>query len=100
MENRLKVGPHHICKQMRDLRRAGGMSLVAAADVTGVPDIVLGSYERGDRQPSLFKVEQILNAYGYTLAAVPKDFDAIRLPSDIAGELRAIADIFEKRLPK
>jgi transcriptional regulator with XRE-family HTH domain len=90
---------HPICKQMRDLRRAAGLSLTEAQRLVGVPDIVLGSYERGDRQPPLTKVEAILNAYGYTLAAVPKDFDAVRLPTDMATELRRIADQIDKEKP-
>lgn len=88
---------HPICKQMRDLRRAAGLSLTDAEPVTGVPAIVLGSYERGDRQPPLAKIEQILSSYGYTLTAVPTGFDAIRLPGDMAGELRRIADAIERK---
>jgi transcriptional regulator with XRE-family HTH domain len=87
---------HPICKQMRDLRQAAGLSLHQAEQVVGVPDIVLGSYERGDRQPPLAKAEQILSGYGYTLAAIPKDFAAVRLPSDMAAELRAIANQLDK----
>lgn len=87
---------HPICQQIRSLRRACGHSLDDASALTGYPAVVLGSYERGDRRPSLAKVENILNAYGYTLTAVPKDFDAVRLPGDIAQELRAIASQIEK----
>lgn len=89
---------HPVCKQMKELRLAARMSLAEAQDLCGVPDIVVGSYERGDRQPPLVKVEAILNGYGYTLAAVPKDFDAIRLPSDMATELRFIAAQIERIL--
>lgn len=87
---------HPVCKQMRDLRQAARLSLQDAERMVGLPGIVLGSYERGDRQPPLLKVEQILNAFGYTLAAVPKDFDAVRLPSSMAVELRLIADQLER----
>lgn len=87
---------HPVCKHMRDLRHAAGMSLHDASKVVGVPAIVLGSYERGDRQPPLAKVEQILNGYGYTLAAVAHDFDAVRLPSSMAVELRIIADQLDR----
>jgi transcriptional regulator with XRE-family HTH domain len=92
---RVPQGLHPICKQMRDLRKAAGLSLTQAQHVVGVPDIVLGSYERGDRQPPLAKAVAILNGYGYTLAAIPKDFDAVRLPTDMATELRRIADQIE-----
>lgn len=87
---------HPICKQLRDLRLAAGLSLKEAEAITGVPDIVLGSYERGDRQPPLAKIEKIFKGYGYTVVAVPIDFSAIRLPADMANELRAIATQLEK----
>lgn len=87
---------HPVVKQMRDLRIAARISLAEAEDVVGVPAIVMGSYERGDRQPPLPKIDAILKGYGYRLAAVPVDFDAVRLPSDMAAELRAIADQIEK----
>lgn len=87
---------HPICKQIRDLRMAARMSLTEAEKILGISGIVLGSYERGDRTPPLTKVDEILKGYGYRLAAVPVDFDAVRLPSDMASELRAIADQIEK----
>lgn len=87
---------HPVCKQMRDLRMAARLSLPEAEELTGISGIVLGSYERGDRVPPLAKADQVLRGYGYRLAAVPVDFDAVRLPSDMATELRAIADHIEK----
>jgi hypothetical protein len=57
---------------------------------------VLGSYERGDRMPSVARADAVLHGYGYRIVAVPVDFDATRLPSDMAAELRAIADQIEK----
>jgi transcriptional regulator with XRE-family HTH domain len=81
---------------MRDLRFAAHLSLTEAEDAIGVSGIVIGSYERGDRQPPLAKIDTILKGYGYRLVAVPVDFDAVRLPSDMAAELRAIADQIEK----
>jgi transcriptional regulator with XRE-family HTH domain len=87
---------HPICKQMRDLRMAARLSMAEAEQLTGVSAVVLGSYERGDRIPPLPKADLILRPYGYRIVAVPVDFDAIRLPSDIAHELRTIADQIEK----
>lgn len=88
---------HPICKQMRDLRRAARLSLTQAERAFGVAAVVIGSYERGDRNPPLAKLEEILNFYGYTVAAVPKEFDAIRLTGDIVRELRSIANQLEER---
>jgi transcriptional regulator with XRE-family HTH domain len=87
---------HPVCKQMRDLRLASRLSLAQAEQVSGISAVVLGSYERGDRHPPLQKLDVILNGYGYRLVAVPVDFDAVRLPADMANELRAIADQIEK----
>lgn len=89
--------PHPICRQMRDLRVAAGMSLVAAGRQFGFSPVALASYERGDRQPPLFKLEDILNKMGYTIVAVPKEYDAIRLTGSIIRELRMIADQLERR---
>ena len=87
---------HAICKQFRELRQAAGWSLPEAEERLGISGVALGSYERGDRHPPLEKVEKILNAFGYTLQAVPIGFDAVRLPSNMAIELRAIADQLER----
>lgn len=88
---------HPVCKQLRELRRAAGVSLNEVEDAYGINPVVLGSYERGDRNPPLTRIEQILNVYGYTLIAVPMDLDAVRLPKDMATELRVIADQLEKK---
>lgn len=90
-----KEEPHPVCKQLRDLRRAARLSLPMAERQSGISGLVLGSYERGDRNPPLSKLEQILNGYGYTLVAIPKDFDAVRLSGTMARELRSIADQLE-----
>lgn len=86
---------HPVCKQLRDLRKAARLSLPEAEKQFGVPGLVLGSYERGDRNPPLNKLETIFNGYGYTLVAIPKDFDAVRLSGTMARELRIIADQIE-----
>lgn len=88
---------HPVCKTMRDLRKAAHISLIQAEYRLGISSVVLGSYERGDRNPPLSKVEEILNAFGYTLVAVPMDLDAVRLPMDMATELRSIADQLEQK---
>lgn len=89
--------PHPVCKQLRDLRKAAHLSLPEAQQRFNIPGLVLGSYERGDRNPPLHKLEQILNGYGYTLVAIPKEFNAIRLYGSMARELRMIADRLEEQ---
>lgn len=88
---------HPICKQLRDFRKASRLSLLDAEKRFGVPAVVLGSYERGDRNPPLRKLEEIFNLYGYTVVAVPREFEAIRLTGDIVKELRSIASQLEIR---
>lgn len=89
--------PHPVCKQLRDLRKAARMSLPEAGTRLNISGLVLGSYERGDRNPPLMKLEEILNGYGYTLVAIPKDFDAVRLTGNIIQELRMIAHQLESQ---
>ncbi len=88
---------HPLCAMLRQLRRAAGLSLHEFQDRHGIPAVVLGSYERGDRHPPLAKLDQIFAAYGYRLLAVPAEESAVRRPLDMAAELRAIADQLERR---
>jgi len=87
---------HPICKQIKDLRVAARLSLAQAEELLGISGIVIGSYERGDRMPSVARIDEILHGYGYRLAALPFDLEAVRLPGDMATELRAIADQIDK----
>lgn len=96
MKHRVEI--HPVCKQLRDLRRAAGWSLPEVEQRLGVPGLVVGSYERGDRNPPLRKLEELFNGYGYTLVAIPKEFEAIRLPGSMIRELRMIADQLEAQL--
>jgi transcriptional regulator with XRE-family HTH domain len=87
--------PHPLCRQLRQLRKAKGMSLAQFEDRSGIPAVVVGAYERGDRIPPLHKLEAVFQFFGYRLVAVPTDADATRLPTDMVAELRAIADQLE-----
>lgn len=88
---------HPVAKQLRDLRRARGESLEQAGRRLGISSVAIGSYERGERNPPLLRLEEILNFYGYTLVAIPKDFDAIRLTGSMVRELRMIATQLENQ---
>lgn len=89
--------PHPVCNQLRELRRAAKLSLPQAGARSGISPLVIGSYERGDRNPPLARLEALLNCYGYTLVAIPKDFDAVRLPGSLVRELRLIATQLERQ---
>jgi transcriptional regulator with XRE-family HTH domain len=86
---------HPLCRMLRQLRLAAGLSLADFEGRFGHPAVVLGAYERGDRVPPLHKMDIILECYGWRLQAVPRGQEFIRLPEDIVGELRAIADQLE-----
>jgi transcriptional regulator with XRE-family HTH domain len=86
---------HPICAMLRQLRVAAGLSLTEFESRYEIPAVVVGAYERGDRTPPLHKLDTILGAYGYRLQAVPTGAAAVRLPEDIIGALRAIADQLE-----
>jgi transcriptional regulator with XRE-family HTH domain len=90
---------HPLCVLIRDLRKSAGWSLERAADYIGIPAVVLGSYERGDRMPPLPKLDDILYAFGYELHATPTHRAVVRLPTDMAAELRMIAEMLESRVP-
>lgn len=79
------------------MRKTAGLSLADVQSLYGVASVLWGSYERGDRNPPLSKAEELLNLFGYTLAPVPINREAVRLPKNIAAELRAIADQLEKK---
>lgn len=89
---------HPLCQQLRALRAAAGISLLRFEEKYGVSAVVLGSYERGDREPPLRKLDAIFGAYGYHLAAVPIGTQAVRLSGDLVTDLRLIADQLEARL--
>lgn len=86
---------HPLCALLRPLRQAAGLSLAEFEHRFDIPAVVVAAYERGDRMPPLSKLEAILTCYGYRLTAQPNDASATRLPEDIVGELRAIADQLE-----
>ncbi len=87
--------PHLLCKQVRDLRKAKRLSLAQFEEQSGIPAVVVGAYERGDRIPPLHKLDAIFAFFGYRLAAVPIDARATKLSTDMVAELRAIADQLE-----
>ena len=86
---------HPAVNKAKMLRKASGLSLSMMEKEHGINSIVMGSYERGDRMPTVNRLEQILNCFGYTLAAQAVCHDAVRLPEDIVGLLRQIADQLE-----
>jgi transcriptional regulator with XRE-family HTH domain len=91
-------GPHPVCLKLRELRRAAGLSLSQLQDRHGMNAVLVGSYERGDRQPPLVKLDALLHVFGYRLTAVPIGgvTDHVRTPHDMIAELRSITAQLEK----
>ncbi len=87
--------PHPLCLMIRNLRHAAGISLSTFEHRTGIPAVVVGAYERGDRTPPLSKLEAILRAFGYRIVALPDGSEFVRLPGDMITDLRTIADQLE-----
>jgi transcriptional regulator with XRE-family HTH domain len=94
-------GPHPIALQIRKLRKAAGLSLQKIEETRGIPADVIGSYERGDREPSAYKLDTILRLFGYELRAVPIGATVVEGPvpaatvltgEQIADALRSLAD--------
>ncbi len=67
--------PHPICVQLAAVRAEVGLSLDRVECVSdGVwKAVTVGSYERGDRQPTVARADALLRFYGYRLAIVRCD---------------------------
>lgn len=63
--------PHPTVVKLRELRTAAGLSLQGMQEEHFIPAVVIGSYERGDRKPSVNRLDEILHIFGYELVAVP-----------------------------
>lgn len=95
MTNR-KREPHWLCTNLRKLRHGAGLSLGAVE--RRFPQwsaVVLGSYERGDREPGVSKLDAAYNLYGFELAPRPIGEQKLYLPDDMVSTLRAMADQLE-----
>lgn len=59
--------------QLRQIRQQLGLSLQGVQAKYGIPAVVVGAYERGDRAAVSHRLFELLAAYGYTLAVVGPD---------------------------
>ena len=64
-----------ICGVLLRLRALSGLSLRQVEDKSDGrwKAVVVGSYERGDRRPTVEQARALLGFYGYDLAVVPGD---------------------------
>jgi len=94
---------HWIGPTLRELRQSMGLSLAQFEAKFGVSAVVFGSYERGDRRPSLEKADEILRtAFGKKLVVVDCDpseesSDIVRTPAEMAEVLEDVARSLRER---
>lgn len=60
-------GPDPIGVRMRAARAERGWSLTDAEEHLGIPGVVIGSYERGDREPGLARLRDWTERMGFQL---------------------------------
>lgn len=76
-----------IAFRMRTIRQSLGWSLETAAHKVGTTAVAIGSWERGDRHPSVDRVAHVLATYGHRLAIVGPDEMVVSTKDDgAAGE--------------
>tara|TARA_R110002074_G_scaffold94472_3_gene206200 strand:- start:262 stop:462 length:201 start_codon:yes stop_codon:yes gene_type:complete len=63
--------PQHWSGILTDLRKESGLTRVRLAELSGVGVTTIENYEKSKiDEPSIYKVEALLNAMGYELDAV------------------------------
>lgn len=88
---------HPLRDFLRARRRDTGLSLEKFAARHGLTAVTYGSYERGDRNPSVTTLAVLLDRLGFDLVAVPKGAVVERTPADWAVELRELTRFLEER---
>lgn len=63
--------PHWTSARLREMRTSLGLSLETQDAMTGQHKAVIGSWERGDREPGLWRFDELIHRYGYRLDIVP-----------------------------
>lgn len=74
-----------IARQMRVARERRGWSLEKAGEELGMPAVVIGSYERGDRHPPLENLRRWVEAMGYRLQVVGPESATVAGYGDAVG---------------
>lgn len=74
-----------IIGRLRAMRNALGMSIADAAQHAGMSVAAVGSYERGERSPSVPTMRALLSSYRYDLLAASADEMLVPLRPGEAG---------------
>lgn len=64
-----------LCRRLRELREAAGLSQTELADLLGVSQSFVTKYERGDRRLDLFQLRSVTTALGVKVSALAQEFD-------------------------
>lgn len=88
---------------LKDLRRRRRLTQAQLASRSGIAQSVISQYESGRRDPSVEKLETLLNACGETLRSTPIDAPArahteLHVPAAFL-EVLAFGETFERRPP-
>jgi transcriptional regulator with XRE-family HTH domain len=91
---------HPVLVQLRQLRQATGLSLLKLEEKHGITAGVVGSWERGDRRPTVDALQRVLDVYGYDLVAVPRHrvpggAPVVRTAADMTTLLRKSAEALQ-----
>jgi transcriptional regulator with XRE-family HTH domain len=66
-------------KRLRALRQAKGLTLSEASRLTRTTAVTLGSWERGDRKPTLENLIHLCNRYEVSIESLVKEEEPIQL---------------------
>lgn len=68
-----------IRKRLRAVRQAKGLTLSEASRVARISAVTLGSWERGDRKPTLENLIHLCNRYDISIESLVKQEEPIQL---------------------
>lgn len=74
--------PKQLGDYMRNVRKDKGWSLTTAFQKTGLKEVVVGSWERADRSPSMTNLLGWLDAFGQRLAVLGPEDVVVRSTGD------------------
>jgi transcriptional regulator with XRE-family HTH domain len=66
-------------KRLRAIRQAKGLTLSEASRLTRITAMTLGSWERGDRKPTLENLIRLCNRYEVSIESLVKEEEPIQL---------------------
>ena len=87
-------------ERMRELRKQKGMTLKQLADIIGVAEVTVSTYERGTREPPLSVLCAIADALGASLDELVRGTKKEPSHNDVEGLKDLIAVSFSELSPQ